>query len=494
MVFKSCLFTATVILIFTLNLLAEPGVFATTVTSVNSSAASYRVNWTDTSVRKLTVTATLPVNGKSLLMDQTRPGNIPGVGDNGWPELVRNLTVLDESGRPLALTRAGSSGWALNEPKTGVLKLSYDVDYTLLAQNGFPAPREAGFSDASNFVIVGRSLFITSEATRDSTVHYEIPSGWNAVMPWAAKSKNTFTVPHTNELTENFLVFTKTRSDVVTVGKFNFSITPLGDWQNVRGDITNVLRKAVPVYARFVGNADAVNYSIILLPMHDDDWAGESYRGSFVMSAKETPASSTRNVWGQMIAHEIFHYWNGWRLEGKEYASSQWFQEGFTQYAADMAMVKSGMFTEEGFRNRIAEHITNYRKLATTLENPGTHKGRPLYSGGALVALCWDIEIRNATGGRRDITDFFRNLWLASKQTGGKYDWSDIKKALNATAPLDWESFYSKYIKGTEKLPLPNALKLAGLEILDNGDSVQISANPKKGPNRLWDSLTGIRN
>ncbi|MBL8989756.1 MAG: hypothetical protein JNJ80_26035 [Gemmatimonadetes bacterium] len=49
------------------------------------------------------------------------------------------------------------------------------------------------------------------------------------------------------------------------------------------------------------------------------------------------------------IMHEIFRYWNGWRLRGPDYPSSQSFQEGINEYMANLALASSGMSDPDEF-------------------------------------------------------------------------------------------------------------------------------------------------
>ncbi len=217
-------------------------------------------------------------------------------------------------------------------------------------------------------------------------------------------------------------------------------------------------------------------YDIVLLPISDE--GGNAFHQSFAYCYKD-PNKSNRGAWSSTLAHEIFHYWNYGILKGADYASSQWFQEGFTEYVANLVVTSGGIIDSSAFLSKLSEHIANYRKLATTLENPGTHKGPPLYSGGALVAFMWDVLIRNKSGGKRTIADVFRNLMVQTDQGTRKYVWTDIRSALQATADLDWEAFYQAHIRGSDPLPFQAVLALAGLRLgkLPDG-SEHISEDP----------------
>ncbi len=484
-------------------LLIFVSLFSGPVTGQSSSADStYRIKLAligDAKIPKLEIIALVPIDGKELRMTDTRPGDVPEVGDNGWPALIRDLQVTDERGRKLEISPAGAKGWELKEPHKGRLKLTYQVDYSIAAAAGWPAPRETAFQDDNNFLFVGRSAFITTPFSKASTVSFSLPAKWHAVAPWRALNASTFAVEKTSDLIENLIVFTNTATDRVTAGGFNVSVTAMGHWQAVRPEIAALLRKVVPRYVQIFGARQRENYSVVLLPVLDT--GGESYRGSFAFNVDKAPAKNNRDEWGHTIAHEIFHYWNGWRLAGADYAATQWFQEGFTDYAADLMMLgaepgsgaATGMIGADQFRRRIGVQIAKYRNLKTPLALPGNRKGPPLYGGGALVALCWDIQIRHATACRRDIGDMFRALWLRTKNGEKEYDWSDIKAALNTAASPDWENFYRKYIEGSEKLPLDEVLPLAGLRLAraaDGAETVEVDPNAKPAAKAVWISMT----
>jgi len=146
---------------------------------------------------------------------------------------------------------------------------------------------------------------------------------------------------------------------------------------------------------------------------------------------------------------------------------------------ANLVTVMGQVIDLNAFVSKLSEHVTNYRKLTTTLENPGTHKGPPLYSAGALVAFMWDVMIHHASAGKRNIGDLFRNLMIQTDSGIRRYSWADINAALQATADGDWEGFYQTHIRGHEPLPFDKILPLAGLRLhkLANGTE-QVSFDP----------------
>jgi len=448
---------------------------------------------------KLSVIATLPIDGKALMMETTRPADVREVGRRGWPALVHNLQVSDTEGHYLEANPIGVAGWELKKPYRGLVRLAYEVDYSGPAADNWPAPRETAFADANNFVFVGRSLFITTSEVRTTQVTFALPRPWRPVTPWRTntKSGNVFDVAEAKDLVNNLLVMTRVQPAVLSASGFQVFVTLLGNWPTARSEVNRVLRGVIPFFVQLMGSRERDSYSVVLLPIEQSDETGaESYRRSFAFTFNAAPTRANRSVWGKTIAHEIFHSWNGWRLRGADYASSQWFQEGFTEYAANMAMVGSGLITPDEFLQQLSTHIHNYQKLTTPLDAPGTHKGPPLYSGGALVAFCWDLQIRQASAGKRNLGDFLRTLWRQTHNGQRAYEWRDIRVALDSTAQLDWEGFYRDYIKGTKPIPLAQVLPHAGLRLVQTGTAAPVIQPDPSAPitaKFLWHSFAQWR-
>jgi hypothetical protein len=458
----------------TLTLLLFSMAVAATQAAAQESAATYAVQLSANSPTRLAVRATVP-RGDALKMSPSRPGDVPELADAGWPALVRNLVVLDGDGRALAPAPAGAQGWTLPEPGRGPYALSYEVDYAPLAARGWPAWGEAAFADENHLVVIGRSLFITSPAQGVSTVRFGLPAGWHAAAPWPPDR-----VASPDDLTENLLAFTRGKPEVLATRGFRLTIVPLGPWQGARGEVRGALGKLMRELVALTGFDGRADYLAVMMPQADR--GAQSFRASFALNHDEPPSRANVGAWGNLVAHELLHYWNGWRLKGAEYAATQWFQEGFTEYGANLAMVGAGLVTDEQFNARLARHVATYRRLATPLDAPGTSKGPPLYSGGALVAFTWDGLLREATGGRRGYADVLRGLLRRTDGGARPYAWPDILAVLEALAPGAWAEFHARHVHGTEPLPLDAAFARVGLQLSQDAAGAPVVAPDPAAP------------
>ena len=412
------------------------------------------------------------------------------MASGGWPTLISALTATDDSGLPVEVIRDKDRGWRLTRKVLGQIRLNYVVDFTIFANAGWPSSLESAVADEDHVAVSARGLFLTTDKLQAADIRFDLPSRWQVAAPWPASPiPPAFRASSKLDLTDNFVVFSIRAFDVVTTAGFRLQVTTMGHWTKLKPLVRRTLQAIVTREVALMGYQQREAYNVILVPM--EDTGGEAYRQSFVYAFKD-PSEANRGVWANTMAHEIFHYWNYARLQGADYASTQWFQEGFTEYVANLTVVGGGMITPPDFREKLAGHVANYRRLTTTLEAIGTHKGPPLYSAGALVAFTFDVMIRKATANRRNIGSFFRNLWRYTHAGDRKYAWPDIEASLRGTVPLDWQGFYEHHIKGNEPLPLDRAFKDAGLLLQEGSDSPpSVKINPAATPSQkfLWKRL-----
>ncbi|WP_345293920.1 hypothetical protein [Luteimonas vadosa] len=415
---------------------------------------------------RLHVTATLPSVADRLQMSTTRPGGIDVLDRQGWPGIVSGLRAAAPDGSPIGVEPVGEEGWRLAREATGPVTLHYQVDYAPLVALDWPAANESGYADADAIVLAGRSVFITVPGQSASHVGIDAPEGWHVASPWPGAGDGPgFVAGSVPDLVDNLFVLTRHRPDSVRSEGFTVTLVPLGHWRQASTEVRGTVDPIARQYTRLLPVEGAPPYLMVLMPQRAR--GGESFRNSFAMTVEDPPGPGNRARWGNTLAHELFHYWNGWRLRGKDYAATQWFQEGFTEYMANRAMLEAGLVTPDQFLQSLSTHVANYRRLESTLEAPGTRKGPPLYSGGALTAFLWDVAIRDASEGERDLDDVFAALWRRTDRGARDYDWRDIRAALDATQMHDWEGFRQRHLSGREALPIVEALRTLGLQLVE---------------------------
>jgi len=146
-----------------------------------------------------------------------------------------------------------------------------------------------------------------------------------------------------------------------------------------------------------------------------------------------------------------------------------WDYEGLTDYLGQVLATRSGLQTNDDFREILAleaaalDHRSGrqWRSLADTTvaaqllyNSPGTgisrRRGTDFYSEGDLIWLEVDTLIRQQTRGRRSLDDFCRRFY-GGENSAPKvmpYTYDDVVNALNQISPYDWNAFFQKRIYG----------------------------------------------
>ena len=175
-----------------------------------------------------------------------------------------------------------------------------------------------------------------------------------------------------------------------------------------------------------------------------------------------------------VLAHEYVHSWNGKyrRPAGLATADYQqpmvgellWVYEGLTQYLGYVLAARSGVWTEQYYKERLAfiaaslDHTSGreWRPLIDTTtaaqlvyfapaQWTSRRRGTDFYDEGWLIWLDVDTQIRQITKGQKSIDDFC-HVFHGGASTAPMirpYTVDDIVAALNTVAPYDWRTFLS---------------------------------------------------
>ena len=192
----------------------------------------------------------------------------------------------------------------------------------------------------------------------------------------------------------------------------------------------------------------------MLFPSYADD--GESYLNASVVTTKSTFSEDQQLIWSGLLAHEMFHYWNGVQLSSSQPHDTQWFTEGFTEYYAVLAEVHLGLIDEDQFCRRLEQNMGNYQFFlqndgfeGLSLKDAGADKTRNrmgVYNGGFIIALALDLQIHADTGGAKSLDDVMRFLFDKFARTGRKFTLDDIVAAVSEVTGRDYAPFFKTYV------------------------------------------------
>jgi predicted metalloprotease with PDZ domain len=198
---------------------------------------------------------------------------------------------------------------------------------------------------------------------------------------------------------------------------------------------------------------------------------------------------------GDLLPHEFTHSWNGKyrRPAGLATPNYQepmkgnllWVYEGLTNYLGDVLAARSGIWSAEVFRDRLATVVADYNdarpgRTWRDLQDTATaaqilyNAGGPFdnwrrdvdyYSEGDLLWLEIDETIREKSQGKKSLNNFL----AAFEGFGGNtpprvvpYTFEDIVSGLNAVVPNDWATYLRTRLDSNQL----HAPEIAGINTL----------------------------
>ena len=211
-----------------------------------------------------------------------------------------------------------------------------------------------------------------------------------------------------------------------------------------------------------------------------------------------------------LLAHEFTHSWNGKyrrpaRLYQPDFATAQqgdllWVYEGMTQYLGNVLAARSGLKSQEQYRDLLALSAANLDNkpgrewrstedtaISSSILRGGSaawanwRRGQDYYQEGELLWLDVDTLIRKLTNDKKSLNDF-EPIFLAKGGNTGPlivpYELPEVVADLNQVVAYDWGKFIHDRIAGINA-----RADLAGIE--QGGYKLVYADKPSKGESTL---------
>lgn len=244
---------------------------------------------------------------------------------------------------------------------------------------------------------------------------------------------------------------------------------------------------------------------LFLLNVVDDGYGGLEHRNStaLIASRRDLPrVGETRQSEGYvtllgLISHEYFHTWNVKRLRPAEFAHFDysaenytqllWFFEGFTSYYDDLLLRRCGLIDDATYlklltktANQVLQTpgrevqsvaqasfdawVKYYRQDENTANATVSY-----YTKGALVALCFDLLLRQE--GNTDLDQVMRTLWTRCK--AGPMTEADFAAVLKELGGRAFTREIAGWVHGTRELPMKELLEAHGIAVMEEPAQLQ---------------------
>ncbi|MGB8508024.1 MAG: hypothetical protein WCD76_06455 [Pyrinomonadaceae bacterium] len=252
---------------------------------------------------------------------------------------------------------------------------------------------------------------------------------------------------------------------------------------NASPQFINAMRRLVPETAALFGAQHYEHYNFLLtLSDRVAHFGLEHHQSNDSRVAERALLDETQGRLALgVVSHEYVHSWNGKYRRPAGLATSDyqqpmkgellWVYEGLTQYLGNVLAARSGIWTQEEYREHLAQIAANLDHRPGRLSRPlidttvgaqlfynapsewsAARRGTDFYDEGWLIWLDADTLIRQQTAGRRSLDDFCKRFHGAP---GGApsvktYTFDDVVATLNEVAPYDWRKFLNDRLYSTD--------------------------------------------
>lgn len=265
------------------------------------------------------------------------------------------------------------------------------------------------------------------------------------------------------------------------------------------------LKKICTAQCEFFGSLPLDRY-LFLVTAVGDGYGGleHKYSTSLLCSRDDLPTSTDdkeitdgyRRFLG-LCSHEYFHLWNvkrirpeafiGCDLQSECYTRQLWVFEGITSYYDELMLVRSAVISVESYLELIAHTISRVvrgqGRFKQTLEESSFNAWTKFYkqdensansivsyyAKGALLALSLDLKIRKETEGKKSLDNVMRSLWCIYGEKDIGVPENAFEKVASEVTGVQLESFFQRYLRATDDLPLAAQLNEIGINMVLRG-------------------------
>ncbi|MCD6079674.1 MAG: protease with the C-terminal domain-like protein, partial [Ramlibacter sp.] len=479
------------------------------MTAPRLAGPHYRVEAADPSAHLYQVTLTIPQPQAAQRV--SLPAWIPG--SYMVREFTRHLQKLAarQDGKPVAVHQADKATWQVDCVPSSPLVLTYEV-------YAFDNSVRTAWLDAQRgfFNCTSLCLRVHGQAQEPHELelvpprdfpHWEAATGLEPLKT-GKRGFGTYAAADYDELVDcpvelGAFFSAEFRAGGVPHRLVIAGAPPSFDSDRLVGDMQKICESQV----RFWHDRKRPPFKSYLFMLNtvDDGYGGLEHRNStaLIASRRDLPrVGETRMSEGYvtllgLISHEYFHTWNVKRLRPAEFAHFDystenytqllWFFEGFTSYYDDLLLRRCGLIDDATYlklltktANQVLQTpgrevqsvaqssfdawVKYYRQDENTANATVSY-----YTKGALVALCFDLLLRQE--GHTDLDHVMRALWARCK--GGPMAEADFAAVLKELGGRAFTRELAAWVHGTRELPMKDLLEAHGISVMEEPAQLQ---------------------
>ena len=399
---------------------------------------------------------------------------------DGYGRYLQDLTVTDANGKALVIEEIDKTQWAVETQDASPVTMRYKVLLNHDEREWHWGRDEAPYAQEDCVFWTGYALFVVGEVS-DIELCIDVPDNWCVSTPWERiePNRHRFVCKDQNDLMYAYLVLGEHSERLVRTGPETKVVLALGGrLKGAMDEIEQVVASLLHAYSRIFGGTPKDQLLCVANPYGKKEYrSGGVSRRSMSILIGDTLDEANRGFWLPVVARLVCYLWNGSYLDiryGTDAISFKeqeyWFCAGFTQYYSEVVPVRLGLASETNFLKNLERTWEAYlsRQGELSIHEAGEDKSANrelVYDGGSLIAAALDLQIRSLTENRNSLDDVMKQMYHEFGLTGVPYTMNHVIRIVSRITGEDFKPFFSKYVTGTEQLPLEEYLKDAGVDV-----------------------------
>ena len=412
-------------------------------------------------------------------------------GGYAWWDFIKNVQVIQNDGAKMAIASSSPEHWNLPTSAGPRVRITYDVDlsFTEKVRSG---DLRGGLLLGKSLYVVNRALFLMTNAAGPRSLEFDVPASFKIATPWLQTGKYSFRAADNRELAENWTTLGSFPMVNVHEGNFHLTFVFPGVSDEEASLIEPIFNPVLHECLRIFPQTPATHLFFAFFRGAEDN--GEGFLNSTALTMAEPIKPGNRILWINLLAHELFHHWNGSLLVPRDDEKDAWFSEGVTEYMANRTITRTGLISTDLFLKKLETHVAMYDYWMWAppfqkfnLESAGSDRdfNRPgIYSGGVVAAFCLDTMIQKQGRGRKSLEDLLQIMMRHYGLTGKPWGNDDLIREASEVAGMDFSPFFTRYISQRQRLPVEDCLRDAGLDaaLLDYAGEAFVSLQQHPSP------------
>jgi len=411
-----------------------------------------------------------------------------------FPKNVEFFKASDESGKNLKFEKINKYTWRVYSHNADEVKLSYDV-------YAYKASVRTSFLDEAHGYLNGSSVFMYIENMKDlpSTLKIIPYKDWKkastGLNPVEGK-KFTFRSPNYDILADSPIEIGN--QDIINfkASGVDYSVAMYGKGNYNADTLKKYMTKVIEAETNIFNENPNKHYVFIIHNLTNGSGGLEHLNSTTLEVNRWIYSNLTRFL--SLVAHEHFHLWNVKRIrpialgpfnyESENYTTLLWEMEGVTSYYSNLILRRTNIITPDYFLNNISGGISyventpgkNVQSASEASFDAWIKAYQPnensynttisYYSKGAIIGMLLDLEIMNATDGKKNYDDVLKYLYNEYyKKLKRGFTKIEYQQAVEKIAGENFDDFFQKYVYSTDEIDYNKYFNYAGLKLIDTG-------------------------